>query len=95
MRGFSVTLGSVIGLVVVAALVRSSDGVEHIAARARAGKNCARGVETSERGAIERETLALGDDGLFPSETQPAQVFQHRSDEIETETDGIEVVVAQ
>ena len=82
-------------LVVIAALVWGADGVEHIATRARAGKNRARGVEAGERGAIQRETLALGDDGFFPSETQPAQVFEHRGDEIEAEADRIEVVVAQ
>ena len=57
------------GFVVIAALVWGADGVEHIATRARAGENRARGVEAGERGAIQRETLALGDDRFFPSET--------------------------
>jgi hypothetical protein len=81
--------------VVVAAFMRGADGIEHIAARAGTGKDHACGVESGEGGTIKREALALGYDGFLPGESQPAQVFEHRVDEIESESDSIKIVVAQ
>lgn len=77
------------------AFVGCTKGIEDIAARAVAGENSAGGVEAGEGGAVKREPRALVDDGLGPREAKPTQVFEHGGDEIETEADGVEVVVAQ
>ncbi len=76
-------------------LVGRAEGIEDIAAGAGTGENGAGGVELGEGGAVERETRALADDGLGPGEAEPTQVFEHGGDEIEAETDGVEVVVAE
>ena len=69
--------------------------VEDIAARAGAGENEAGGVEGGEGGAVAGQPGALGDDGFAPRETEPAEVCEHGGDEIETEAEGVEVVVAE
>lgn len=83
------------GLVGFSALVGRADGFEHVATRARTREDLAGGVELSESGAIKGEAFALGNDRFLPSEAEPAKVLEHGGDEIQTEADGVEVVVAE
>ena len=96
--GGGAELGRVNGFVVGRGggrFVRRAEGFEDIAAGARAGENVAGGVEAGEGGAVEGEAVALVDDGLSPGEAEPAEVGEHRGDEIEAEAEGVEVVVAE
>jgi cytokinin riboside 5'-monophosphate phosphoribohydrolase len=52
-------------------------------------------VQSLERSPIARPPLALGNHRLFPIKTEPVQVLDHRVDEVQTETHGIQIVVAQ
>ena len=83
--------------------MRRADGLEDIAAGTRAGKDQAGGVELLECGSVMGAPAALvvgrigaADVGAFrPGEAEPAQVLEHRVDEIEAEADRVEVVIAQ
>lgn len=75
--------------------VRSGDGFEDIAARARAGEDEAGGVEGGEGGAVTGQPGALRDHGFAPREAEPAEVLEHGGDEIEAEAEGVEVIVAE
>jgi hypothetical protein len=73
--------------------VWGGDRFEDIPARARAGEDEAGGVEFFESGAVGGQAGTLRDDGITPREAEPAEVLDHGSDEIEAETNGVEIVV--
>ena len=75
--------------------VRGRDCIEDVAARARAGKDEAGGVEGGEGGAVAGHSGALRDDGLTPIEAEPVEVREHGGDEIQAKAESVEVVVAQ
>jgi hypothetical protein len=75
--------------------MRGAGGFGDIAAGAGAGENQAGGVEAGEGGTVEREALALGEDGAVPVEAEPAEVFLKSGDEFGAAAGGVEVVVAE
>ena len=75
--------------------MRGAGGFGDVAARTRAGEDESGGVEAGECGAVEREALALREEGAVPADAEPVEIFLESGDELGPAAGGVEVVVAE